>query len=128
MCFFLKEEPHGGCKPNAPLPPKMNNPVKPKPLKDELETSEDEDVSEDEEFTEEQNFYSVPIYTKCAKCGKEIEGTYISFYATAKDLNCILGISTAAAAFNLNDSMKGVYRRRKAYCMECGQKIYNEIV
>lgn len=128
MCFFLKEEPHGGCKPNAPLPPKKNNPVKPKPLKDELETSEDEDFSEDEEFTEEQDFYSVPIYTKCAKCGKEIEGTYISFYAMAKDLNRILGISTAAAAFNLNDSMKGVYRRRKAYCMECGKKIYNEIV
>lgn len=128
MCFFLKEEPHGGCKPNAPLPPIMNIPDRPKPPEDKPDIETAEDDAEDEEFAEEQDFYSVPIYTKCAKCGKEIEGTYISLYATAKDLNCILGISTAAAAFNLNDSMKGAYRRRKAYCMKCGQKIYDEIV
>ena len=128
MCFFLKEEPHGGCKPIAPLPPKKSIPYRPKPPEDEPEAETAEDDAEDEKFTEAQNFYSVPIYTKCAKCGKEIEGTYISFYATAKDLNRTSGISTAAAAFNLNDSMKGVYRRRKAYCMKCGQKIYDEIV
>ena len=128
MCFFLKEEPHGGCKPNAPLPPKMNSPIKPKPLKNELETSEDENVSEDEEFTETQGFYSVPIYTKCAKCGKEIEGTYIEFSAMAKILNSNYGMSGVGAAFNLSNSMKAVNRRRKAYCMKCGQKIYDEIV
>ena len=128
MCFFLKEEPHGGCKPNAPLPPKMNSPVKPKPLGDEPDIETAKGDVEDEDFTGEQDFYSVPIYTKCAKCGKEVESTYISFYATAMNLNSILGVSTVAAAFNLNDSMRGAYRRRKAYCMECGKKIYDEIV